>query len=112
MMKRRILQACSFEHSIQKGMFSALDEMTLFCSGKGVVLPPSPLLPSPCRLSYAPAERLVHVIFVGSSFSVSFLLTLLKAFLTLDDVTSRGQFLCSFAQFCFNVSAILPSDHE
>ena len=40
--------------------------------------------------------------------SVSFLLTLLKAPLSLDDVPSRAQFLCHFAQFCFSVNAIVP----
>ena len=55
-------------------------------------------------------ERLALFIFLGSSFFVSFLMTLLKALLNVDDVTSRVQFLCHFAQFCLNVSEILPSD--
>ena len=110
MIKRRTLQACNLKYSIQKETLSALDKMDLFRLGKGESnsLPPPP---HPRPLATRLPGRLVLIIFAGSSFSV-FLLTLLKAHLSLDDVTSTSsvQSLYHFAQFCCNVSAILPSD--
>ena len=104
MMKRCTFQTCSLKYSIQNGMFSALNKMNLFRSSRGK----SPLEFLALRLP----GRLVLVIFLGSLFSISFLLTLFKALLSLDDatLTSRAQSLCHFAQFRFIVSAILPSD--